>query len=137
MPKVRYKLGLLLIFGFLTVLAFAQDKEKADYGLSVYKSYYCGLCHQDTAAESQGIFGPNHDAIAVIAQARILDPHYSGKATTVEDYLRESVLEPEAYLVPGFEFSRHRMPSYKHMSEEELDALIFFLLHQQEVVPAQ
>lgn len=129
--------NLLLIYCFLSTLIFAQEKEKAEQGLQVYKASYCGLCHQNTAAGTKGIFGPPHDGIAVIAEARILDPYYRGKAKTAEDYIRESILEPEIYQVPGFELSPHRMPNYKHLAENELDALIFFLLHQQEVINDQ
>ena len=76
----------LLSFGLLESV-LAQDKVLANEGLSVYKTYYCGLCHQNTVAGTQGIFGPPHNAVSVISQARILDPNYSGNAVTVKDYL--------------------------------------------------
>ena len=125
----------ILAVTLLSSFGLLQDKGKAELGLEVYKIYYCGLCHQDTAAGTEGIFGPPHDGVAVIAQARILDPNYSGSAETAEAYLKESMLEPELYVVPGYELARHRMPAYKHMSAEELDALVYFLLHQKEVIP--
>ena len=135
MKKLRFFFYTLISIG-LPGLVFAQDRALATLGLEVYKAYYCGLCHQSTVVESKGVFGPPHDSVAVISQARILDPGYSGNAETVEAYLRESMLEPELYVVPGFELARHRMPVYNYMTEEELRALIYFLLNQKEVVIA-
>ena len=107
-----------------TQAALLQD------GLQVYTQYYCGICHRLDAAGTKGAFGPSHNAMHVIAGARIQDPNYRGTATTAEEYLRESILEPEAYLVPGYVATPHRMPAYTHLSDPELDALVFLLMQQ-------
>jgi mono/diheme cytochrome c family protein len=65
-------------------------------GLAVYQTYYCGACHQLDATGSKGIFGPPHNAMGVIARARVMDSHYTGRATTAEEYLIESILDPSA-----------------------------------------
>lgn len=97
-------------------------------GLEVYRAQYCGTCHQSRVAGTTGTFGPSHDSLRTTAQRRIRDPGYGGAARTVEEYVRESVLQPAAYRVPGFEHTRFQMPAYTQLSEAELDALVRMLL---------
>ena len=96
-------------------------------GLAVYKEQYCGVCHQLESAGTRGIFGPTHGEMVEMAAARIEDPAYSGEATDVYTYLYESIIEPDRYYVEGFAMSPHKMPSYRHIPEEDLEALIVFL----------
>lgn len=63
-----------------------------------------------------------------IAESRLQDERYKGEATDVASYLRESIVSPEVFLVPGYEVSPYRMPAYKHLSDEQVDALVQFLL---------
>ena len=96
-------------------------------GLAVYKEQYCGVCHQLESAGTRGIFGPTHGEMVEMAAARIEDPAYSGEATDVYTYLYESIIEPDKYFVEGFAMSPHKMPSYRHIPEDDLEALIVFL----------
>ena len=96
-------------------------------GLAVYKEQYCGVCHKLESAGTRGIFGPTHGEMVEMAAARIEDPAYSGEATDVYTYLYESIIEPDRYYVEGFAMSPHKMPSYRHIPEEDLEALIVFL----------
>lgn len=63
---------------------------------------FCSGCH------SQLLVGPpvaaydGHPAIAERAAATIEDPAYTGRATTVTEYLVESIVDPDAYVLPGF-----------------------------------
>jgi mono/diheme cytochrome c family protein len=99
-------------------------------GLEVYREQYCGICHQLDAADTAGRFGPAHNDIGAIADQRIQAPGYAGSATSAEEYIRESLLDPTAYLVPGYEFTSHHMPAYAHLEEGDIDALVQMLLHQ-------
>jgi hypothetical protein len=99
-------------------------------GLEVYREQYCGICHQFSVAETGGLFGPTHDGIGAIADERIQAPGYAGSATTSEEYLRESLLDPKAYIVPGFEVTSHHMPAYVHLEEGDINALVQMLLQQ-------
>ena len=63
-----------------------------------------------------------------LAVSRLEDPNYKGAASSPEAYIRESILDPMKYLAPGYETSVHRMPSYKHLSAEEVQALVTFLM---------
>lgn len=97
-------------------------------GLEVYLASYCGVCHQLALAGSGGPFGPPHDAMGVVAAARVADPNYRGAAGDAAGYIRESIVAPDAYLVPGYGAGRHRMPSYAGLDEADLDALVAMLL---------
>jgi mono/diheme cytochrome c family protein len=108
----------------------ASQAELVSYGLEVYKEQYCGLCHQLSAADTGGLFGPTHDGIGAIADQRVQAPDYAGSANTGEEYLRESLLDPKAYLVPGYEVTSHHMPAYTHLEEGDIDALVQMLLQQ-------
>lgn len=105
--------------------------ERLAEGLRVYRAQYCGVCHQLSAAETTGQFGPSHDEMARIAQERVLHPAYTGSASTPAEYLSESILTPDAYIVDGYEISSHHMPSYAHLSPGDIEALVYLLAHQQ------
>ncbi len=99
-------------------------------GVEVYKSQYCGVCHELSTAGSVGRSGPTHESMGTIASQRILDPSYTGTATTAEEYLRESIVVPTAYLVSGYEQTRYRMPAYTSLNEPELEALVQMLVRE-------
>lgn len=113
-----------------TPTALQASAERMDEGLRVYRAQYCGVCHQLTVGGTTGQFGPSHDSLAWTAQRRLLDPVYTGQATTPHEYLRESILSPEVYIVDGYADSSHHMPSYAHLSSSEIDALIYLMENQ-------
>ncbi|MBI4182596.1 MAG: cytochrome c [Proteobacteria bacterium] len=57
----------------------------------------CVLCHSGL-----GDRAPKLDAIATVWRERVDDPRYRGNAKSLEEYLRESMIEPSAYVVKGF-----------------------------------
>jgi nitric oxide reductase subunit C len=99
-------------------------------GLQLYQEQGCGNCHQLDVAEAQGTLGPPHNGIATTAEARIHVPDYTGTATTPAEYLRESIVNPGVYLVPGYNSPRLKMAAFTNLSEAEVDALVQFLLQQ-------
>ena len=99
-------------------------------GVEIYKSQYCGVCHELSTAGSVGRSGPTHERVGAIASQRILDPSYTGTATTAEEYLRESIVAPTAYLVSGYEQTRYRMPAYTNLDEPEIEALVQMLIRE-------
>lgn len=109
-------------------LALGQTRpEAAERGLEVYRASLCGTCHTLSAAGIRGTFGPSHDGLVGTVQRRFADGSYRGGATTVEAYLRESIVAPASYLVPEYAGSRFLMPAFTDLSPEELDALISLL----------
>ncbi len=125
---------LLAVLGVVASDGLCQDPANAAadsakiLGRNLYLKQYCGLCHTFGRADTRGIIGPTHDGLAETSAARLADPSYNGKATTVEDYVRESITHPEVYMVPGFETAVHRMPPYRHLPDAEIDAIVRFLL---------
>jgi mono/diheme cytochrome c family protein len=57
----------------------------------------CTLCHNAVGGRA-----PLLDDAAIVAQDRLADESYQGKATDVAGYLYESMAEPSAYVVAGF-----------------------------------
>ena len=58
-------------------------------------------------------------------------PDYKGAARTPQDYIRESIVEPHAYVVPGPTFSaggQSIMPPFGTvLKPEEIDQLVAYL----------
>ncbi len=68
----------------------------------------CPVCHTIPGIPgANGRIGPAL-ALGTTGTQRLSDPTYDGKATTVHDYIVESVLEPERFVVPGY--SSRTMP---------------------------
>jgi mono/diheme cytochrome c family protein len=57
----------------------------------------CTLCHNPVGARA-----PLFDNIGESVRQRLADARYAGKATDVESYLYESMVDPSAYVVAGF-----------------------------------
>ena len=81
-----------------------------------------------------GTFCPNLGNIATEAERIIHQPDYHGAATTAAAYIRESILDPNAYIVPGPAYrdanGRSLMPADfgERLTSAELDDLVAFLL---------
>ncbi len=63
----------------------------------------CFSCHS-TQPGAQ-LVGPSLAGVGSRAATVLGGPGYAGRARTTADYLRESILDPDAYLVPGPTFS--------------------------------
>ncbi|MDX3896218.1 c-type cytochrome [Pusillimonas sp.] len=90
----------------------------------------CAACH--SVAPGVNLAGPSLANLAATAQEVIASPDYKGKATTVEEFIHESIVEPSAYLHPGPMYSANGVsfmpPSYgKDLTEEQIDHLVAYL----------
>ena len=93
----------------------------------------CPLCHTIPGVEgAMGMLGPVlHEKIN--APKRIKDPNYKGKATNTKEYVRESILNPGAYVVfneaEGELFPDGLMPTTfsQMLSVDALDKLVDFI----------
>ena len=112
------------------VTASTPDPALVEAGLAVYHAQYCGVCHTLTAAGTTGTFGPSHDSLGATAAARVASPTYTGTATTPAEYIHESIVAPEVYIVPDYALTSHHMPPYGHLPAADIDALVEFLLVQ-------
>jgi cytochrome c oxidase subunit IV len=88
-------------------------------GRQVFEKYACGACHAVTSIPSaKGNIGPVLDGLAQRASQRIA--HMSAA-----DYIRQSVMEPGAYVVKGY---LKLMPDLRTgMSEREFNDLVAWL----------
>ena len=93
----------------------------------------CPLCHTIPGVEgAMGELGPKlHEKVN--APNRIKDPNYKGKATNTKEYVRESILNPGAYVVfneeAGESFPDGLMPTTfgEMLSVSALDKLVDFI----------
>ncbi|HBP89982.1 MAG TPA: hypothetical protein PKK23_06890 [Nitrospirales bacterium] len=62
----------------------------------------CAVCHTIPGiAPALGREGPKL-VLGTNGPLRLADPQYQGTATTVREYIQESILNPGAYVVPGY-----------------------------------
>ncbi|MEL6309903.1 MAG: hypothetical protein AAFQ52_17310 [Chloroflexota bacterium] len=102
-------------------------------GIEVYRANYCGACHTLAIANTRGNFGPNHDTIIEDARTIISSVNYVGSATTVEEYIFESIVQPDIFYTPGYEASNHHMPTFAHLPEDDINAMVYLLTNQDAV----
>jgi len=70
----------------------------------------CPVCHKIPGVPgAEGRVGPPL-VLGLTGPARLADPAYRGQARTVREYVIESILSPETYVVAGF--PDHAMPRW-------------------------
>jgi mono/diheme cytochrome c family protein len=105
----------------LTPSAAASD-DPVVRGQGVYESAGCGACHTIEGV-SVGAVGPALNTIGTTAADRVA-------GLSAEEYIRQSILDPSAYLVEGYEDLMLKTFA-DTLSETQLNDLIAFLLAQQ------
>ena len=96
--------------------ASAADESGSVEGETVFLTKGCTGCHS-RAGVSEGFIGPDLTALSDRAGDRV-------EGLTAEEYVRQSVLDPRAYVVSGFDPVMPVLP----VDTSELDALVEFLL---------
>jgi cytochrome c oxidase subunit 2 len=90
-------------------------------GKALFESKGCGGCHTFKPAGSTGKVGPDLDNLDADAK--------KANKGSVEDYTKESIEDPGAYVVPGY--PNGVMPPYKgQLTEQQLNDLVEFLTAQ-------
>src|ERR1044071_5295323 len=93
----------------------------ASAGVALFNSKGCNGCHTFAAASSGGQIGPNLDKLKEAA---------AGAKAPLEDFIRQSIEDPNAYVAPGY--SANVMPPFKdQLTPKELDVLVKFLATNQ------
>jgi cytochrome c oxidase subunit 2 len=88
-----------------------------DPGLAVFNQFGCNGCHTFAAANSGGKVGPDLDKLKQYA---------AGAKQPLNDFIRESIRDPNAYVAPGY--SAGVMPAFADQIQgKDLDALVTFL----------
>jgi len=94
--------------------------ESVARGRQVYRDQSCGTCHEAGPANLFRPVGPDLSHIGTVAEAR-------RPGVTAEEYLRQSVLDPGAFVVPGYPDSMPRGFGDR-LSRDDVDALVAYLL---------
>lgn len=94
----------------------------ADEGRRLFEASGCLACHSDAANTAK--YGPTMKAL--YGKQRVFPK--TGRVIADEEYLRESILEPAAKVVPGFEKAEAGMPSYAGvLTPRQIDSIILFI----------
>jgi mono/diheme cytochrome c family protein len=95
-----------------------QAPTGAAAGKALFTANGCGGCHTFTPAGSTGKVGPNLDNLAADAQ--------KANRGSLEEYTRESIKNPNAYIVPGFQAGV--MPNFgTKLTDSQINDLVSFL----------
>jgi mono/diheme cytochrome c family protein len=101
--------------GALASAGLAQAKT----GEQIFTAAGCAGCHTFGPAGSNGTIGPDLDDLQAAATKY-------AKGQTPEEYVRESIVQPDAFLVPGF---GNAMPSFEgRLTDEQIQTLTDYLL---------
>jgi mono/diheme cytochrome c family protein len=94
--------------------------EPVARGRQVYREQSCASCHEGSLLNFFRPVGPELGHIGTVADTR-------RPGVTAADYLRQSVTDPGAFVVPGYPDSMPRGLADR-LSREDLDALVAYLL---------
>jgi cytochrome c oxidase subunit 2 len=95
-----------------------QTSGGANAGQAVFTQNGCASCHTLKAANATGTIGPDLDELPQAAQR-------AGKP--LEAFVRESIVNPDAYVAPSFQ--KGVMPkTFATLPKEQLDALVQYLV---------
>ncbi len=102
-------------------IELSEDMSQADFaklGSEIFSGKGCADCHASERC-------PNLDGIGTRADQRIKAEGYQGTAANGAEYLVESLHEPKAYIVEGFQ---PVMPPFGHqLNDLEVVAVVAFL----------
>jgi cytochrome c oxidase subunit 2 len=97
--------------------------DPVEAGRFVFEKYGCVACHTLADAGASGTVGPGLDGIGGRAGSRVA-------GLDAEAYIRQSILEPGAYVVEGFDDGLMPTDFGDRMTDNELNAIVNYLLGQ-------
>ncbi|EHY77412.1 c-type cytochrome [Stutzerimonas stutzeri] len=109
----------------------ADDDERA-LGEQVFRAAVpaCNACH--SIAPGANMAGPTLAGLATRAAEIVASPDYQGQASDARGYIRESIVDPSAHIIPGAMYSADGtsfMPTGydKSLTDEQIDQLTAYL----------
>jgi cytochrome c553 len=131
------RLWMVLTIGALALAgcgggASSDGAGNADRGKSLYEQSVigsasapgCKTCH---TLDGSALVGPSHQGLATRAAEIIKSADYTGTAKTVEEYLTESIMTPDAYVEKGFTPGVMYANYGKDLSEQEIKDLVAYM----------
>jgi len=110
-------------------LVLAADASTEDFVRAGQDIFYgkgtCALCHE---IGKKGERCPDLAGVGERSETRLKEERYKGKATNGAEYLVESVMDPTAYVVEGYQPSMP--PVGRQLNDLELVAVVSFLQSQ-------
>ena len=85
----------------------------------------CLTCH--SLEPGKVVVGPSHANVAARASETVSDAAYQGSATSIEEYLQESILNPDAHVVDGYQPGMMFQKYAEELSDQEVADLVAFL----------
>ena len=122
--RVSLIAGLISLLGVLVACGGSSDPVVR--GKQIYDKQGCNACH--SIGGQGGTTGPDQTRLAANAEGRIKDPGYKGNARDAAGYIRESILQPGAYVLPGFPDNLMPTTFGQQLSAQDLDDLVSYLL---------
>ncbi len=86
----------------------------------------CSSCH--SLEPGKKLVGPSLAGVATMAEEIVKSSDYKGKAKTAEEYLRESIVDPNAYVVEGFPPNVMYQNYGKDLTPQQIADLVAFLM---------
>ncbi len=105
-------------------------------GAQLFPTLPCTSCHDITHPFPGGLICPNLGNISTEAALIVKSPDYHGKATDAAGYIRESIMNPNAYIVPGAQYrqadGQSVMPKNfaQVLTPQQIDDLVAYLMTQ-------
>ena len=101
-----------------------QMSESDQAAIAVIEQAGCFACHRIESMGRGGKIGPGWDEVGLTADSRV-------PGLSAEEYIRQSILEPQAFTVEGFEDQATSMPPDfgEKLTPEEIDLLVDFLVN--------
>jgi cytochrome c551/c552 len=129
-PIEWVKLGLLVAIAVVLAIAtfnvyttevpVVTTAAEAPSGEALFFTKGCSGCHTITGVSNTGVQGPDLTNLASIAGERVA-------GMTAEEYVRQSLQQPQAFIVPEFGGMFVEMPTLA-LSDGEIDSLVDLLL---------
>jgi len=119
----------LLLIAALTITACGGGEASTDTSASTGDELFqqttigslagCKTCH--SLEPGVIIIGPSLAGIGTLAESRVT-------GVSAEDFLRQSILDPNAHLVEGFPANVMPNTYQKQLTEEQVEALVNYML---------
>ena len=98
-----------------------KGMRAAAAGKQVFAANGCASCHTLAAAGASGKVGPDLDRV-------VQDAAKYAKGQPAADYIRRSIVTPDAFVVPGFPKGTMPQTFGQQLSPQQITALVNFLI---------